>query len=436
MSHLTQLTPDSTLGYLPAHDFQVSSTTPGQVVAEKFGQQPDLPGVIITQDSQMLGMISRAKFREQMSLPDRVELYWQRPIRLLLDFIRIPPLLLAESWKIDEAVLTALNRPKELIYEPIIVVSDQHRLRLLDVHTLLLAQSQLLTQANKLIQDQNLEIAGYVTQLKREQEKAQEYIQLQELKQRQTPKKNTLSQEQVLLLKQAQEIAQLNQHFIRVAQLISVEGRKAFHVTVQGANSICHNTDKILGLTKAISSDLETVNRASRMIGEVIEQVRHLAVQAAVVANQLQNQSSGLSQVSIEISRLVSQTFDLGHQMDQISSRFKLHVQELRDAARGGATVARSVTQRIERAEMALLELEDLVKDKDPKLIPVLQGQLRKGQGVIDTSLVKEIERAQATVSEIEKLVEQPNDSKYLIKKIEQTLKYRRASAPSDSSDL
>lgn len=427
MSNLTQLNLESTLGHLPSHDFQVSSTTPGSFVAETFGQQPDLPGVIITHDSQMLGMISRPKFREQMSLPERVELYWQRPIRLLLDFMRIPPLLLAENWRIDEAAQTALNRPKELVFEPIIVVLEDRSLRLLDVHTLLLAQSQVLAQANKIIQQQKSENEHYLEQLREEQEKAREYshqlIEARQAKSIKTPYTN--QSDQVELLKQAQEIAQLNQRFIRVAQLISLEGRKAFQATFQGANSICSNTEKILDIGRAIAKDLEAVNRASKMIGDIIQQVRHLAVQAAVVANQPANQGSGLSQVSFEIGRLVSQTFEVGNQMDQIASRFKVRIHELTDAARGGSTVARAVSQKIERAEMALLELEELVSDKNPNLIPILQEQLRTVDTVTAGSLVQEIERAEEAVLELERLVQQRDSSSYLIQKIENALKSR-----------
>src|SRR6476620_12283513 len=104
MSNPTQLTPDFTIGHLPCHDFQVSAATLGQVVAERFEQEPDLPGVIITHESQVLGMISRVKFREQMSLRDRLEIHAQHTIRALLDFIRIPPLLLSENWKVEDAV--------------------------------------------------------------------------------------------------------------------------------------------------------------------------------------------------------------------------------------------------------------------------------------------------------------------------------------------
>ncbi|MDF0553937.1 chemotaxis protein [Kamptonema sp. UHCC 0994] len=426
MSDLTQLTLDSTLGHLPSHDFQVSSTTLGQVIAQKFGEQPDLPGVIITQDSQMLGMISRVKFREQMSLPDRVELYWQRPIRLLLDFIRIPPLVLSENWKIDEAVQTALNRPKDLVYEPIIVVLEDRSLHLLDIQTLILAQSQMLAQANKAIQQQKLEAKQYIEQIQQGQAKVKEYSQLIEatLKRKQKSSQSH-SSEQTELLKQAQEIAQLNQRFIRIAQLICVEGKQAFQGTFQGSNFICNNTDKILNIGKAIAKDLEAVNSASKLIGEIIQQVRHLTVQATIVSNQQGNQSNGLSQVSLEISRLVSQAFEVGNQMDQITSRFKLRIQELTETAKGSANVARGVTQKIERAEMALLELEEFTRNQNPNLIPILQEHLRKVDTTTGDSLVQQIERSEAAVSELEKLVQQ-RDSRYLIEKIEQALRYRK----------
>ncbi|HLO48475.1 MAG TPA: chemotaxis protein [Kamptonema sp.] len=430
MSNLAELTLDSTLGDLPSYEFQVSATTLGQVIAQTFGQQPDLPGVIITHESQMLGMISRVKFREQMSLPDRVELYWQRPIRLLLDYIRIPPLVLSENWKIDEAAQTALNRPKDLVYEPIILVLEDRSLRLLDIHALLLAQSQILAQANKMIQQQKLEAQHYIEQIQLEQAKVKEYNQLLETTIKSKPKPSQSdSSEQAELLKQAQQIAQLNQQFIRIAQLICVEGKQAFQLTVQGSNFICNNTDKTLNLAKVIGKDLESVNSAAKLVGEIIQQVRHLAVQAAIVSNQQGNQYSGLSQVSVEINRLVSQAFEVGNQMEQTGSRFKLRIQELSETARGSANVARSVSQKIERAEMALSELEEFAQYQNPNLIPILQEHLRNVDTATGDSLVKQIERSEAAVSELEKLV-QHRDSRFLIQKIEQALRYRKKELP------
>ncbi|MEG4573303.1 chemotaxis protein [Microcoleus sp. N3A4] len=427
MSNPTQLTPDFTIGHLPCHHFQVSAATPGQVVAERFEQEPDLPGVIITHESQVLGMISRVKFREQMSLPDRVELYGAYPIRSLLDFIRIPPLLLSEKWKVDDAVQACLNRHKDLIYEPIIVVMENRSHRLLDVHTLVIAQSKMLAKSNKVIQKYRVERQKYLALIQQEQAKVykcNELLKSQKLQAEKTH--NPPSSHQVALVKQAEEIALMNQRFVRIAKLISSEGRQAFQATFQGANSICNNTDKILGVGKAIANDLETVNRTSRTIREAIEQVRHLAVQVAVVTNQMGSQPSGLSQVSLEIGRLASKTFELGTQMEQIASRFKLRVHELTEAARAGANVAKSVTIKIDRAEMAMLELEELIAEKDFNSLPAIKGLLGVRKSVAADSLVKEIKQAEVAVSELEDLVKNQDSSQYLIQKIQQALKSKK----------
>ncbi|MEG4496481.1 chemotaxis protein [Microcoleus sp. F10-C6] len=426
MSNPTQLTPDFTIGHLPCHHFQVSAATPGQVVAERFEQEPDLPGVIITHESQVLGMISRVKFREHMSLPDRVELYGTQPIRALLDFIRIPPLLLSENWKVDDAVQASLNRHKDLIYEPIIVVMENRTYRILDIHTLVIAQSKILAQANKIIQRYRVERHKYQAIIQQEQAKLQECNELLKAQQRQTEKSQSNPSNQVALVKQAEEIAHMNQRFVRIAKLISSEGRQAFQATFQGANSICNNTDKILGVGKAIANDLETVNRTSRTIREAIEQVRHLAVQVAVVTNQMGSQPSGLSQVSLEIGRLASKTFELGTQMEQIASRFKLRVHELTEAARAGANVAKSVTIKIDRAEMALLELEELIAEKDFNSQTAIKQPLGVIKSVTADSLVKDIKNAEVAVSELENLVKHQDSSQYLIQKIQQALKSKK----------
>ncbi len=427
MSNPTHFAPDATIGNLPSHHFSVSATTPGQVVAQKFGQEPDLPGVIISHNSQVLGMISRVKFQEQMNLPDRAEFYWDNPIRLLLDFIRIPPFSLSEKWRIDDAVQAALNRQKDLIYEPIVVEMENQNFRILDVQVLLLAQSNISMQANKNIQRFRAERQKYIAQIKQEQARVQEYNQLLESRQRQAEKSHhILTPQQAALAKEAQEIVQQNQQFLKIAKLISAEGRLAFQATFQGANSICNNTEKILGVGKAIANDLETVNRTSRTIGEAIEQVRHLAVQVAVVTNQMGNQPNGLSQVSLEIARLASKTFELGTQMEQIASRFKLRVHALTEAARAGANVAKSVTEKIERAEMALLELEDLIAEKDVSLISGLKDSLSNDESSSARSLVKEIKQAEVAVSELEHIVKQQDSSQYLIQKIQEALKHKR----------
>ncbi|NEQ38136.1 MAG: hypothetical protein F6K40_18445 [Okeania sp. SIO3I5] len=139
---------------MPSHNFQVNSATLVQRVAEKFKLQPELPGVIITQSTQMLGMISQIRFLEYMKLPENKKVYNRRPICELLDLISTPPLILSENFQINSAVITALNRPKQYVYEPLIIVLSNASLRLIDLHDLLLAQSEILRNQNKKFQEQ------------------------------------------------------------------------------------------------------------------------------------------------------------------------------------------------------------------------------------------------------------------------------------------
>lgn len=144
----------STLTHLPRHEISVSSTERSSVVARAFETHCDLPGVLVIDDGELVGVISRGKFQERLSHPFGLELFLQRPIRALLD--QLPPelWLLPFDGEVSEATCYALNRPNGCVYEPLIVVDRDGRCTLLDIHTLLLAQTHLLSQANDTIQQQ------------------------------------------------------------------------------------------------------------------------------------------------------------------------------------------------------------------------------------------------------------------------------------------
>ena len=89
----------------------------------------------------------------QLSRPFGNDLYLKRPIRLMLEEERHRPLVLPLHCPIGEAAARVLSRPTAQVYEAVIV-EDGPRFWLLDVHTLLIAQSQLLKLANQTIQHQ------------------------------------------------------------------------------------------------------------------------------------------------------------------------------------------------------------------------------------------------------------------------------------------
>jgi len=161
VQQLDKLTLDSTLAHLPSHDFQVELTTLGQVVAQEFQQHAELPGVIITDANQIIGVISRTQFFEWLSRPYGLETFLKRPIRSLWKMIAKTEgilnteklaekyLLLSNTCSIEKAVKLALNRPASLAYEPIMIERGDGQRRLLNMHVLLLAQSRLFALAKE-----------------------------------------------------------------------------------------------------------------------------------------------------------------------------------------------------------------------------------------------------------------------------------------------
>ena len=148
---LDNVTPALTVGELPVSDHRVSPTTPTAVVAELFEKHPNLVGVIVGNEDALTGVVSRASLLERLSQPFALELYLKRPIRQMQDVVDTDPDTMPASLSIHEGAHAALSRPTTRAYEPVVVLGDDGSLRLLDVHTLLLAQSRLLELANETI---------------------------------------------------------------------------------------------------------------------------------------------------------------------------------------------------------------------------------------------------------------------------------------------
>jgi hypothetical protein len=347
---------------LPYTDYCVDPSTPGKEVLARIQEDTELSGVILLREDQLVGMISRRRFLQRMSRPYSLEIYLKRPIEAILEVENVPILEVPGDARIDEVVAAALNRPLELVYEPVVVIVPDHPPRLVDLHVLLLAQSQMLAAANAIVQQKTAELQSSLDRLTEEQNKVREYTRLLEIKQMESKQRNELLQmQQQELAAQTKEIEALNERFVRIGQLLSLEGKKAFQATFAGVNTICSTADQIINIGAALEKELEAVDNATKIIEDVSKQVRHLAVQAAVIANQSGGQLAGFSYISSEIGKLVSQTFEASSQVNRIASRFRSKIQENGAAAHSTAETARSLIQKIQRAEVALSELEQLV---------------------------------------------------------------------------
>lgn len=367
-SNATHLNPNSTIAQLETHQYQVDADTLGEVVSTEFKNHPDLPGVIIKEGEEVLGVMSRRKFLEQMSQPYSIELYLRRPIKVLLEVMETDTLTLKENSPINEAVKRALNRSLDLLYEPIIVQREDQSLELLELHNLLLAQSKIFAQVNKIINQQKEEARQYAENLKQEQAKVREYTRQLEQEQLEAQRRNqVLEMQRAKLSRQANAISELNERFVQLGELLSKEGKETFAQMLSSVEAISDSTARIINIGEGFKEELEAVNSATQLIERVSQQVRNLSIQAALVANRpgsgTQGQMSGLSRITTEIGNLGSKTSEATTEVNQIAYRFKGQIEDLTSAAAESEEVARSLVRRSQQTQQALDELERLLNE-------------------------------------------------------------------------
>lgn len=142
----------STLQDQCLYDCQVDTLETGEVVTNYFNSNPLLPGVILTENNNFFGMISRQRFLERLSRPYGIELFLKRPLKVLYRWENKEILVLPGSTPILEATQTALQRLPDLVYEPIVVEFSPQIYRLIDMYQLLLAQSKIHQLSNQVLQ--------------------------------------------------------------------------------------------------------------------------------------------------------------------------------------------------------------------------------------------------------------------------------------------
>jgi diguanylate cyclase (GGDEF)-like protein len=153
---------ESTVRELSLYQFQVESHRLGKEIAEAFDRNPLLPGVVLLDNGQFEGMISRRHFFEHLRRPYGLELFFKRPVKSLYRFAHSDVLCLPSSMTIVMAAQAVLHRSPHLLYEPLVVEMAPNDYRLIDVHQLLLAHAQIHQLATELLNNlyQQLETAN------------------------------------------------------------------------------------------------------------------------------------------------------------------------------------------------------------------------------------------------------------------------------------
>ena len=143
----TAASQDVTVRDLPFFDVQVSASTLGSEVARLLELNHSLPGVIVMNGKQLVGVVSRNQFFQRLGRLFGIEVYSSRPITSYLDSLPTPPLQLPVETTIQNAAIFCLARPVENVYDPFVVTEKDKPPRLVDSLALIMKQTELLTAA-------------------------------------------------------------------------------------------------------------------------------------------------------------------------------------------------------------------------------------------------------------------------------------------------
>lgn len=149
------LSVESTLQELPLWQLQFDISHFGCELAKEFQANPLLPGVILVENGEFVGMISRWRFLEYMSLPQGIETFSNNSLKLFNQILPSDTLILTGETLVLVAARQLLERNIESLYEPIVVQMAAQKYGLVDVYQLLLAQSFIHELTTKLLREKN-----------------------------------------------------------------------------------------------------------------------------------------------------------------------------------------------------------------------------------------------------------------------------------------
>jgi hypothetical protein len=112
----------------------------------QFLADPTLPGLIIREGREIFGILSRRALFGTISVPYGREVFIKRPLREMAAKMDTAPLMLPAATTVPAALKFSLTRPDELRFEPVLVHSSEG-VKLLEMHTLMIAQANLLEEA-------------------------------------------------------------------------------------------------------------------------------------------------------------------------------------------------------------------------------------------------------------------------------------------------
>lgn len=162
------LTTNSTLADLELHNESVPPETAVSEVGRFFKSRPEVIGLLIRDDQNYYGFLSRGSYFENMTQLFSGAMFSRKPVRKILQHLKTVPLQLSETYSIVEAVQEILSRSSVELYEPIVVKCENGEYRFLDVATLVNFQCQILLEQKIVAEIANHEKSHFLANMSHE----------------------------------------------------------------------------------------------------------------------------------------------------------------------------------------------------------------------------------------------------------------------------
>ncbi|MBP0016128.1 MAG: sensor histidine kinase [Cyanobacteria bacterium SBLK] len=134
---------DTTLQELPLYDSAIAISCLGVELADRIAQNPRLPGVLLTDREELIGIVSRRQLLEYLLLPQGMTFFLDQPLQVFWGHNNADILILPGDMPILTAMQKALKRSARIIADPIVVQLGTSQYRILDFGQLSLVSWQI-----------------------------------------------------------------------------------------------------------------------------------------------------------------------------------------------------------------------------------------------------------------------------------------------------
>ena len=389
----------SCIGSLCLYDIQLPSTTLARAVALKFQAQSHLPGILLVNGSQLVGVFSRQGFFEQSCLAAGT-LGWEQPIENLIPPHGEPPLVVSDRTPILEVAAQIRQRPSLVAFDPIAVTFRDGSLRLVDARDVLMAQSEIAGSTEQQIIEQDRALAEIQSRLDRQTaalDEAQQMVTVRNLTLQN--QQRHLERQQYEIFTRTEECQNLRHRLTTLQTLLASQARDLFQQCLASVSEIAGETDHLISSDISLAKELEVVGTLSDLVKQVGQKALHLQLHSSIAASKSTHSENltAFSPVTEDMRRLITMTGDADQRVGGSIRHIKGSIAELAGIAQTIAHATQSLIQNITAIDDLLADLENLTDPTVPHEALLTESQ-KKGIQVV-RSRMRKIERAGSELS-------------------------------------